>query len=73
MAAQTLVLSVDRCTKNYYIHRDSDTLEWRRIPWDLEDTFPVDYRDGVEGWVVWWWLRLGIDPRHLVKWTICYD
>ena len=33
MAAQTLVLSIDRCTKNYYVHRDRDTLEWRRIPW----------------------------------------
>ena len=47
MAAQTLVLSTDRCTKNYYVHRDRKTLEWRRIPWDLEDSFPVDYRDGI--------------------------
>jgi spore coat protein CotH len=41
MAAQTLVLSIDRCTKNYYVHRDRKTLEWSRIPWDLEDSFPV--------------------------------
>ena len=47
MAAQTLVLSVDRCAKNYFVTRDRDTLEWRRLPWDLEDAFPVDYRDGI--------------------------
>ena len=47
MAAQTLVLSADRCAKNYYMHRDRGTGEWRRLPWDLEDAFPSDRRYGV--------------------------
>lgn len=47
MAAQTLVLSADRCAKNYYMHRDRGTGEWRRLPWDLEDAFPGDRRYGV--------------------------
>jgi hypothetical protein len=33
MAVQTIVLSTDRCTKNYYMHQDRNTREWRRIPW----------------------------------------
>lgn len=47
-AAQTLVLSADRCTKNYFMHRDRGTGEWRRLPWDVEDAFPGDRRYGVE-------------------------
>ena len=45
MAAQTLMLGADRCTKNYYMHRDW-TGEWTRIPWDVEDIFPSDKRYG---------------------------
>jgi len=45
MAASTLMLSADRCTKNYYMHRDW-TGEWSRIPWDVEDVFPSDRRYG---------------------------
>jgi hypothetical protein len=48
MAAQTIVLSADRCTKNYYMHRDRTTGEWRRLPWDVEDAFPGDRRYGVD-------------------------
>ena len=45
MAAQTAMLHQDRCTKNYYVHRDVATGKWFRIPWDMEDSFAVDYRE----------------------------
>jgi len=45
MAAQTLILGADRCTKNYYMHKDW-TGEWSRLPWDVEDAFPGDKRYG---------------------------
>lgn len=44
MAAQTAMLHQDRCTKNYYVHRDVASGKWSRIPWDMEDSFAVDYR-----------------------------
>lgn len=47
MAAQTLMLGADRCTKNYYMHKDW-TGEWSRIPWDVEDVFPGDKRYGID-------------------------
>ena len=28
MAAQTLVLNMDRCTKNFYVYRNPDTKQW---------------------------------------------
>jgi hypothetical protein len=33
MAGQTVMLHQDRCTKNYYMHRDTRTNLWSRIPW----------------------------------------
>eukprot|EP00798_Chlamydomonas_sp_ICE-L_P018045 gene18045-24462_t len=36
MAAQTMILNMDRCTKNYYVYLNPDTNEWSRFPWDLD-------------------------------------
>ena len=41
MAAQTAVLNQDRCTKNYFLLRDSRTEEWMRLPWDLDGAFGI--------------------------------
>lgn len=39
MAAQTLVLNMDRCTKNFFVHLDNSSSRWRMIPWDLDASF----------------------------------
>jgi len=36
----------NRCTKNSFMYRDPVTALWTRIPWDMEDVFPSDYRSG---------------------------
>ena len=36
MAAQTLILNQDRCTKNYYIYFDHAEGQWSMFPWDPE-------------------------------------
>jgi hypothetical protein len=41
-----LLLHQDRCTKNYYMLHDTRSGLWRRIPWDVEDAFAVDHKDG---------------------------
>jgi spore coat protein CotH len=46
MAAQTLMLNVDRCTKNHVYARLRATDTWRVVPLDLEDAFATDSRDG---------------------------
>ena len=46
MAAQTLLNHQDRCTKNSFMFRDPVTTLWSRIPWDMEDVFPSDFRSG---------------------------
>jgi hypothetical protein len=46
MAAQTVMLHQDRCTKNYYVYRNPDDGgKWTRVPWDMEDAFATDYRE----------------------------
>ncbi|KAL4445750.1 hypothetical protein ABPG77_008949 [Micractinium sp. CCAP 211/92] len=42
MAAQTLVLNQDRCTKNFYIYRDPASGQWSMFPWDVESGFGID-------------------------------
>lgn len=42
MAAQTLVLNQDRCTKNFYVYQDPSSYQWSILPWDLESTFSTD-------------------------------
>ncbi|KAL4425867.1 hypothetical protein ABPG75_009883 [Micractinium tetrahymenae] len=42
MAAQTLVLNQDRCTKNFYIYLDPASGQWSMLPWDLESGFGID-------------------------------
>jgi spore coat protein CotH len=37
MAGQTVMLHQDRCTKNYYMHRDTRTNLWSRIPWYINN------------------------------------
>ena len=46
LAAQTLMLNVDRCTKNHVYARLRATDTWRVVPLDLEDAFATDSRDG---------------------------
>lgn len=41
MAAQTAILNHDRCTKNYFLLRDSKTNEWMRLPWDLDGALGI--------------------------------
>lgn len=41
MAAQTLILNHDRCSKNYFLYHDFETQEWQRIPWDFEQLLGV--------------------------------
>ena len=40
MAAQTLLLNQDRCTKNFYIYRDLASQQWSMFPWDVESGEP---------------------------------
>jgi spore coat protein CotH len=42
MAAQTLVLNQDRCSKNFYVYLDPSTGQWSMLPWDLESAFSSD-------------------------------
>jgi hypothetical protein len=42
MAAQTVVLNQDRCTKNFFIYRDPDSGQWSMFPWDVESGFGSD-------------------------------
>jgi len=43
MAAQTLVLNQDRCTKNFIMYNDPETDTWSRLPWDFESTFGISH------------------------------
>eukprot|EP00887_Chlorella_sp_A99_P004584 scaffold4.g4584.t1 len=43
MAAQTLILNQDRCTKNFFVYRDpANGNQWSMIPWDVESGFASD-------------------------------
>ncbi|GAX75136.1 hypothetical protein CEUSTIGMA_g2580.t1 [Chlamydomonas eustigma] len=42
MAAQTVVLNMDRCTKNFYVYLNPSTQQWMRFPWDLDASFGQD-------------------------------
>ncbi|KFM22923.1 hypothetical protein F751_6432 [Auxenochlorella protothecoides] len=42
MAAQTLILNQDRCTKNYFVYRDRPSGQWSMLPWDVESGFGID-------------------------------
>jgi len=42
MAAQTLVLNQDRCSKNFYVYLDPSSGQWTMLPWDLESAFSSD-------------------------------
>ncbi|GAB4823908.1 hypothetical protein N2152v2_010954 [Parachlorella kessleri] len=35
MAAQTLILNQDRCTKNFYVYLDMSSQQWSMFAWDL--------------------------------------
>jgi len=55
MAVQTLMLNVDRCTKNHYWAKTLPDGRWFTIPEDVEDAFATDSRKGyrncsAEGW-----------------------
>eukprot|EP01025_Chloroclados_australasicus_P013026 TRINITY_DN1620_c0_g1_i5.p1 TRINITY_DN1620_c0_g1~~TRINITY_DN1620_c0_g1_i5.p1 ORF type:complete len:1023 (+),score=138.19 TRINITY_DN1620_c0_g1_i5:371-3439(+) len=41
MAIQTMLLNMDRCTKNFYVYFDVINQEWYRIPWDMERAFGI--------------------------------
>eukprot|EP00967_Tisochrysis_lutea_P153713 scaffold303942_cov21-Tisochrysis_lutea.AAC.1 len=36
MAAQAVILNMDRCTKNFFMYLNPKTEQWHRIPWDLD-------------------------------------
>uniref|UniRef100_A0A1D1ZRX4 LTD domain-containing protein n=1 Tax=Auxenochlorella protothecoides TaxID=3075 RepID=A0A1D1ZRX4_AUXPR len=42
LAAQTLILNQDRCTKNYFVYRDRPSGQWSMLPWDVESGFGID-------------------------------
>ncbi|KAH7617481.1 hypothetical protein NADE_007259 [Nannochloris sp. 'desiccata'] len=42
MAAMTLMLNQDRCTKNYEIYLDPGFEQWSMLPWDVEGSFGID-------------------------------
>lgn len=42
MAAQTLVLHQDRCTKNFIMYYEPATDMWTMLPWDLDSAFGID-------------------------------
>ncbi|KDD72336.1 hypothetical protein H632_c3499p0, partial [Helicosporidium sp. ATCC 50920] len=42
MAAQTLILNQDRCTKNYFLYQSKDSGQWTMLPWDVESGFGID-------------------------------
>lgn len=42
MAVQTLLNNMDRCSKNYFMYYDDVSLEWYRLPWDLEASMGQD-------------------------------
>jgi len=42
MAAQTLILNQDRCTKNFNLYREPDSGQWIMLPWDVESGFSID-------------------------------
>ena len=39
-AAQAALVNNDRCTKNFFLFRDPNTLAWARAPWDVEQSMP---------------------------------
>jgi len=42
MAAMTILLNQDRCTKNFYLYKDPTTELWSILPWDIEASFGSD-------------------------------
>lgn len=42
LAAQTLILNQDRCTKNFYVYLDASSGQWSMLPWDVESGFGID-------------------------------
>lgn len=42
MAAMTILLNQDRCTKNFYLYKDPTTEQWSVLPWDVEASFGSD-------------------------------
>ena len=42
MAAQTVLLNQDRCTKNFYIYYDNSTSQWSMLAWDVESALTSD-------------------------------
>lgn len=42
MAAQTLILNQDRCTKNFNLYREPNSGQWIMLPWDVESGFSID-------------------------------
>jgi hypothetical protein len=50
MAAQTILPNHDRLIKNYYVYLDPGSLEWRRVPWDVEQSFAVGVKLTNDPW-----------------------
>ncbi len=41
LAAMNTPFNHDQLTKNYYLYLEPATGEWHRIPWDLDQSFPI--------------------------------
>lgn len=50
LAAQTLILNQDRCTKNFYLYLDLTSQQWSMLPWVRAPAGPPgrEGRDGAE-------------------------
>lgn len=42
LAAQTVLLNQDRCTKNFFLYLDPSSSQWSMLPWDIESAFGID-------------------------------
>jgi hypothetical protein len=42
MAAMTVMLNQDRCTKNFDVYLDPSSEQWSMLPWDLESSYGID-------------------------------
>jgi hypothetical protein len=51
LAAMNTPFNHDQLTKNYYIYFDPPTGEWHRLPWDLDQSFPIGQYITGANWV----------------------
>jgi len=42
MAAETVMLNQDRCTKNFLVFWEPASQQWAMLPWDVESAYGSD-------------------------------